>query len=135
MTDPVDPIPLKLQRLDLKLAVCKLDPKGTVPHWALEGDFFSVTRTCDELSVVCSELAVPDAVRAEKGWSVLRVVGSMEFNVVGVLASLTAPVAAAKIGVFAISTFDTDYLLVKTPDFERAVAALRSSGHVVNDSE
>ena len=126
---------LELLSLNFRLAVCKLGPNERIPHWALEGDFFSVTRTRDELSIVCSESAVPEGVRAERDWSALRVVGSMEFTVVGVLASLTAPVAAAKIGVFAISTFDTDYLLVKEKDLHQAVLALRSSGHVVYDPE
>jgi hypothetical protein len=92
---------------------------------------FSVTRTPDELSVVCDASAVPDDVRCERGWRCLRVAGAMPFTLVGVLASLTAPIAAAGVGVFALSTFDTDYLLVKESDFARAVEALRTAGHTV----
>ncbi|HMP57742.1 MAG TPA: ACT domain-containing protein, partial [Gemmatales bacterium] len=102
-----------------------------VPAWATAGDLFSVTRTADELSVVCRQEAVPEGVVCERGWRCLRVAGSMPFTLVGVLASLTTPVARAGVGVFAFSTFDTDYLLVKEADFTKAVVALRAAGHVV----
>ena len=123
---------LQLLLLDGRLAVCKLKPEGDVPSWTFRSSFFSITRTHDELSVVCTEEAVPADVRAEKGWRVMRVAGSMDFSVVGVLASLTAPLAMAKVGIFAISTFDTDYLLVKEQDMGRAIEALRAYGHFVS---
>jgi hypothetical protein len=111
--------------------VCKLPPGSAVPAWATAGDVFSVTRTGDELSVVCREEAVPAGTHAEVGWRGLRVAGAMPFTLVGVLAALTSPVAAAGVGVFAVSTFDTDYLFVKETDFPVAVAALRGAGHSV----
>jgi RimJ/RimL family protein N-acetyltransferase len=92
---------------------------------------FSVTRTGDELSVVCRQDLVPDGTHAEVGWRCLRVAGAMPFTLVGVLASLTGPVAAAGVGVFAVSTFDTDYLFVKQAEFRAAVIALRKAGHSV----
>jgi hypothetical protein len=92
---------------------------------------FSVTRTADELSVVCRQEAVPAGTYAEGGWRGVRVAGAMPFTQVGVLASLARPVAEAGIGVFAVSTFDTDYLLVKAERFPEAVAALRAAGHSV----
>src|SRR5207245_7669555 len=103
-----------------------------LPPWATAGDLFSVTRTDDELSVVCRHEAAPGGVFCERGWHCLRVAGSMPFTLVGVLASLTAPVARAGVGVFAISTFDTDYLLVKARDMPKAVAALSAAGHLVD---
>ena len=124
----------ELLKLDLRLAVCKLRPDEILPSWAVQGAFFSVTKTSDELSIVCDEDVVPEGIKAEKGWRALRVVGSMEFGVVGVLASLTVPVAEANIGVFAISTFDTDYLLLKETDFSDAIEAQRSHGHSVEES-
>jgi hypothetical protein len=113
-------------------AVCKLPAGSPLPAWATAGDFFSVTRTTDELSVVCREEAVPEGVVCERGWRCLRVAGAMPFTLVGVLASLTTPLASAGVSVFAISTFDTDYLLVPAGDLPRAVAALRAAGHLVD---
>ncbi len=92
---------------------------------------FSVTRTGNVLSVVCRQEMVPSGTQAEVGWRCLRVAGAMPFTLVGVLASLTGPVAAAGVGVFAVSTFDTDYLFVKEAEFQTAVAALRRAGHSV----
>jgi hypothetical protein len=114
-----------------RFAVCKLLPDSAVPAWATVGDVFSVTRTGEELSVVCRQEMVPSGTQAEVGWRCLRVAGAMPFTLVGVLASLTRPVAAAGVGVFAVSTFDTDYLFVKEAEFQTAVAALRGAGHSV----
>ena len=113
-------------------AVCKLPTGSPIPPWATTGDLFSVTRTADELSVVCRQEVVPEGVVCERGWRCLRVAGSMPFTLVGVLASLTTPVAKAGVGVFAFSTFDTDYLLVKADEIQKAVAALRAAGHLVD---
>jgi hypothetical protein len=113
-------------------AVCKLPTGSPLPPWATAGDLFSVTRTADELSVVCPQESVPEGVVCERGWRGLRVAGSMPFTLVGVLAALTTPVARAGVGVFAFSTFDTDYLLAKETDFPKAVAALRAAGHLVD---
>jgi nitrilase len=125
--------PLTLLEVAGRFAVCKLPPGPAVPTWATAGDVFSVTRTGDELSVVCRQEAVPAGTQAEVGWCCLRVAGAMPFSLVGVLASLTGPVAAAGVGVFAVSTFDTDYLLVKEAEFPAAVAALRGAGHSVGE--
>lgn len=122
---------LELLHVPGSFAVCKLPTGSPIPTWATTGDIFSVTRTADELSVVCRQDAVPEGVVCERGWRCLRVAGAMPFTLVGVLASLTTPVARAGVGVFAFSTFDTDYLLVKDADFPKAVAALRAAGHVV----
>jgi hypothetical protein len=127
--------PLKLLDVAGRFAVCKLPPDSAVPMWATAGDVFSVTRTGDELSVVCRQELVPAGAHAEAGWRCLRVAGAMPFTLVGVLASLTAPIARAGVGVFALSTFDTDYLLVKAERFSEAVAALRAAGHLVEQSD
>ena len=112
-------------------AVCKLATGSPIPTWATTGDLFSVTRTADELSVVCRQEVVPEGVTCERDWCCLRVAGTMPFTLVGVLASLTTPIARAGVGVFAFSTYDTDYLLVKTGEMHKAVAALRADGHEV----
>lgn len=110
-------------------AVCRLDKDAPVPAWASSGEFFSITRIAEELSVVCPQSVVPHVVRCERGWRCLRVAGTMEFSMVGVVASLVTPFAEAGISVFVISTLDTDYLLVKDNDLERAMNALRAAGH------
>jgi len=111
------------------IAVCKLDAGDAVPAWATTGQFFSITRTAEELSVVCPQNFVPDGVRCERGWRCLRVVGTMDFSMIGVVASLVTPLAEAGISVFVLSTFDTDYLLVKENDLAKATAALNAAGH------
>jgi GNAT superfamily N-acetyltransferase len=113
-------------------AVCKLDKDSALPTWVTSSEFFSITRTNDELSLVCPEAIVPDDAPCERGWRCLRVAGTMPFSVVGVLASVVTPLAEAGISVFAISTFDTDYLLVKEQDFEPTVAKLQAVGHLIS---
>lgn len=122
---------LRVEPLPGTFAVCRLAPDAAVPAWAAGGPFISVTRTADELSVVCPEPAVPEEVRAERGWRCLRVAGPLAFGLVGVLASLLEPLGRAGVSAFAVSTFDTDYLLVRADDLPRAVDALRAAGHVV----
>jgi hypothetical protein len=123
--------PLTLLGVAGRFAVCKLPPGSAVPAWATAGDVFSVTRTGDELSVVCRQELVPAGTQAEAGWRCLRVAGAMPLTLVGVLASLTGPVAASGVGVFAVSTFDTDYLFFKEAELQAAIAALRGAGHSV----
>jgi nitrilase len=124
-------LPLTLLEVVGRFAVCKLPPGSAIPAWATAGDVFSVTRTVEELTVVCRQEMVPSGTQAEVGWRCLRVAGAMPFTLVGVLASLTGPVASAGVGVFVVSTFDTDYLFVKDAGFQAAVAALRGAGHSV----
>ena len=122
---------LNLTVVDGIFAVCRLEPDTPIPVWSTADDFYSITHTADELSIVCRQDAVPEGITCERGWRCLRVAGAIPFSVVGVLASLTVPLAEAGIGVFAISTFDTDYLLVKAKDLERAVDVLRRRGHTI----
>lgn len=126
MTDP-----LRLELTPGELAVSRLAPDAPVPAWAA-GPFWSVTRTPAELSVVCPAEAVPAEVTAERGWRSFRVAGPLDFALVGILARLTAPLAAEGISIFALSTYDTDYLLVRAADVARAAAALRRAGCAVS---
>ena len=119
---------LRISILPERLAVCRLAPDAPEPSWA-QGAFTSVTRTRDELSVICDDAAVPEDVRAERGWRALKVEGPIPFEVTGVAAALVSPLAEARISVFLTATFDTDYLLLKEEVFERAVAILRGAGH------
>lgn len=109
-------------------AVCRLAPDAKRPTWAA-GDFVSVTATVEELSIICPAKLVPADVRAERDWRVLKVAGPFPFDTVGVLAALAAPLAAAKVSVLAVGTFDTDYLLVKADALDAALRALAGAGH------
>ena len=122
---------LSLAILSDSFAVCKLRADENVPSWALSGSFCSLTRTPDELSIVCPQELVPEEVEAVRGWKSLKVEGKLDFNSVGILSSLTSSLAHVGISIFAISTYDTDYLFLKESDLNRAVAALRKSGHDV----
>ena len=122
------PEPFVLSLLHGLWAVCRLHPESAVPAWAEGGVFFSATRTPEELSIVCEEAAVPQGAKAEKGWAALKLHGPIPFEATGVLSSLTAPLAGAGISLFALSTFDTDYLFVKADRFPEAAAALRKAG-------
>jgi hypothetical protein len=122
---------LRLHLLAGRFAVCRLEGDSALPDWALRAGFVSITRTDDELSIVCAEENVPADVRAERGWLCFKVAGLFAFSEVGVLASLTEPLARAGISLFAISTFDTDYLLVKADDLSHAAETLTSAGHQI----
>jgi len=118
---------LTLSLLPETLAVCRLAPDASIPAWALQAgphqSFVSVTRTSEELSIVCARELVPAGTRAERGFRALKVAGPLDFSLTGVLASLTLPLAEAGVSVFAVSTFDTDYLLVR----EAQLAAARKT--------
>ena len=124
------PVTVNLTLLPATFAVCRLPTDSPVPAWA-SGSFVSITRTADELSVVCEESQAPADAQAERRWRMLRVNGTLDFALIGILAALTAPLADAGISVFAISTFDTDYLLVKQNKLQQAIAALVAAGHQV----
>ena len=120
---------LDLTVLPDALAVCRLPGGAAAPHW-LDGEAFaSVTRMPEETSIVCRAEVVPRGVRVETGWCALRVAGPLDFALTGVLLSLLAPLAAAGISVFALSTFDTDVVLVREVALEEAIVALAGAGH------
>jgi hypothetical protein len=122
---------LRLMVLPEILAVCRLAADAEVPGWGATGGFSSITRTGEELSIVAEQAHVPAGVRAEGGWRALKVAGPIPFEAVGVLAGVAAPLARAGISLFALSTFDTDYVLVKGDRLEAARAALIGAGHEV----
>ena len=124
-------VALTLTLVPGRFAVCRFDPQEAMPDWVGQSDFFSVTRTAEELSVVCREDLVSDDLTSEVGWVCLKVEGPLDFSLTGVLASLAAPLAEAGISIFAVSTFDTDYLLIKERDRDEALAVLTRAGHTV----
>jgi hypothetical protein len=121
----------KLQLLPDTYAVCRLEKNAPAPDWGTRGLFSSITRTEEELSVVCPEVQVPRGVKREAGWRALKVEGPLDFSLTGILSSLTVPLAQKGISVFALSTYDTDYLFVKDKKLEKAIQALREEGYEV----
>lgn len=126
---PIAMMRLTLSVIDQPLAVCRLEADAALPQWIAGASFVSCTRTADELSVVAADDRVPDGVRCERGWRALKVEGPLDFSLTGVLASLATPLAEAAVSIFALSTFDTDYLLVKSADLDRALSVLANAGH------
>lgn len=124
-------MPLVLQLLPGEFAVARLAADAAVPTWAESPVFSAVTRTADELSILCPAAQVPPGVTHERGWALLKLQGPFAFTLTGILASVLTPLAAAQIGILATSTFDTDYLFVKQEHLAAAVRALDSAGHVV----
>jgi hypothetical protein len=118
--------------LDEPLALCRLAAGAPHPAWADVPPFSSVTRTPDELSVVCAASAVPSSVHASRGWRALRVAGPLELGLVGVTASLAVPLAEAGVSIVPIATHDTDWILVRDAQLDAACDALRRAGHVVS---
>jgi len=125
---------LSLSILPETLAICRLEKEDGIPGWALGGSFVSITRTSEELSIVCTQTQVPEGVRRDAGWRCLKVEGPLNLSATGVLASFLTPLAREGISVFALSTYDTDYLLVKQKDLEKAVMVLSQNGHQVKYS-
>jgi hypothetical protein len=125
--------PLKLKVLPDVYAVCRLDKDAPVPDWATHGPFSSITRTTGELSVICPDAGFPGAVKRESGWKVLMVEGPLDFSLTGVLASLTGPLAREGISVFALSTYDTDYFLVKKEKLQKVIQVLGAEGYDVEE--
>ena len=123
---------LTISVLPKLFTICKFPVDTPVPAWANGGAFVSVTRTDVELSIVAETDRVPaDLSSAILNWRVMKVHGPFDLSVVGVLASLVAPLAQKGISIFTVSTFDTDYLLVQSNDLKAAAAALRNAGHSI----
>lgn len=123
---------LKYSVLRERLAVCRAAADAQIPAWGLEGGFFCVMRTADELSIVCPENRIGQnraGVVVEGGWIALKLEGPFPFAMTGVLASFVQPLAEAGIPVFAISTFETDYVLIKEEHLKGALVALAAAGH------
>ena len=127
---------MKLKILDSTFSVMKFSPTETIPLWALNSDTFSITRTDEELSIVCpSESLSKNKVfkDIENDWNCIKVEGVLDFSLTGILSSLANTLAENKISIFAISTFNTDYLLIKSHSIEKAKVVLENEGHTFSD--
>jgi len=118
-----------LSVLEDTFSVCRLAPDAGIPRWVPTKGLVSITRTAEELSIVCQSEAVPDGVRSERGFRVLKIEGPFDFSLTGILLAVIGPLGDAGISIFAVSTYDTDYVLVKKNDLTTAVSVLQASGH------
>jgi uncharacterized protein len=126
-------IVLKMSIMEGSFGICRFDPGISIPEWVFGGSFISVTKTLDELSVVCPIEFIPDRVICEKNWRALKVEGPLDFSLTGILASISTILAQSGISIFAVSTYDTDYVLVREKDLNSAVDALsRGSCEIVH---
>jgi hypothetical protein len=131
----ISKIQLTIQVLEGTYAVSRLDSKARIPEWATSGNgFLTISRTFDELSIVSLQELVPENVRSQGDWRCLKIQGPLDFSMTGVLASISSPLAENKVPLFAVSTFDTDYFLLKSRDLERACEALVNVGHQIKRS-
>jgi uncharacterized protein len=134
-TSPPKLVPLEV--LNAHLAICRSDKDEPLPSWSKvpAGEFFSATRTRDELSIIIANARAPREARCERDWRLVMVKGPLPFNLVGIIAGLSGTLADAGVSIFALSTYDTDYIMVKQIDLDRALAALRRAGYPVSQPE
>ncbi|MGK0618973.1 ACT domain-containing protein [Meiothermus cerbereus] len=123
---------LDLHLLEGPYAVCQLEATAQVPAWAEGQGFLSISRASDELTIVCPQQRVPPQVKAERDWRCFRLVGPFEFALTGILAAVLNPLAQAGVGVFAVSTYNTDYVLIKSASLNQGIMALSQAGHRVH---
>ena len=116
------------------LAICRLDASASVPAWAEQGTFVSVTRTREELTVICPEDRIAPAVEASRDWRAFKLQGPFYLNLVGLLVSVAAPLAQAGVSILPIGTYDTDYVLVRQTQLEAAIRGLRFIGIEVQEA-
>ena len=122
---------LTMKLLKEKYGICRLDKAELIPQWTTVSDFFSVTKTSDELSIVCNENNIPSGIKCEKNWRVLKIEGPLDFSLIGIIASISSILEQKSISIFAVSTYDTDYILVKDKDIDNAIDALINENYEV----
>jgi uncharacterized protein len=122
---------LTLTVLPGRYAISRLDSTADVPHWSVKGDFSSISRTPDELTVVCLEANVPSGIESEPGWRIFKCEGPLDLELPGIMASLAEPLAEANVPIFPIATHHTDYILIKEIHLDSAIRALSGYGHAV----
>jgi len=124
---------LTLDLLEENFVICRLPPLSSLPSWAFTGPFISITKTNDELSIITiDDNRLPKDIQCERNWRCLKLKGPFPFDMTGVLSSVLNPLAKADVGILAISTFDTDYVLIKDKNLQIAIDVLKQNGHIVN---
>ncbi|GMQ64866.1 ACT domain-containing protein [Vallitalea maricola] len=122
---------LTMKLLKEKYGVCRLDKTDEIPNWAKKSDFFSITKTLDELSIVCSQNSIPKNIKCEKDWRMLKIEGTLDFSLIGILATISTVLAQKEISIFALSTYDTDYILIKDNNIDNAIEALINENYKI----
>jgi hypothetical protein len=122
---------LTMKLLKEEYGVCRLDKTELIPEWSKNSEFYSITRTQEELSIVCSLACIPEDIKCEKAWRILKIQGPLDFSLIGILASISTVLADNKISIFAISTYDTDYILIKNKELNNAIEALIKEGYEI----
>jgi len=123
---------MKLKLMNQKLTILKLNRNAGIPDWLSDSNFFSITRTADEMSIVCDMSCIPSHLGSIGTWVAIKVVGPLDFTTVGILSNLSEILAKEKISIFVISTYDTDYILVQKKDQQKAIEALRKHNEFIN---
>lgn len=122
---------IKLRELLGTYAICRLDCREAIPPWADGDGFVSISRTAEELSIVCLAQRVPATLQASRNWRCFQFAGPFSFDEAGIALSVIRPISESGVGIFLVSTFDTDYLLVQEAQLERAKEVLLSAGHLL----
>lgn len=122
---------IKLEQAEGEYAICRLAPTAAIPAWADGTGFVTISRSAHELSIVCLAERVPENTHKEGGWTCLRFVGPFAFGATGIVLSVVRPLSEGGLGVFVVSTFDGDHLLLKAGDIPKAVALLGQAGHAL----
>lgn len=120
---------LTLKLLDETYGVCSLEKDSEISPWIVEGNFLSITKTDEELSIVCEEKNISEGIKYEGGWKILKIEGKLDFALVGILAKISNIMAENNISIFAISTYDTDYILIKLNNINKAVELLKKENY------
>ena len=120
-----------LSTIQDRFAICQLAPHSSIPEWAYSSGFFSITRTDEEISIICPEVNVPENIISNYGWRVFKIEGQFNFDEIGVLNSITTPLAKAQISLLTISTYNTDYILIQESYYDQARLILKSAGHQI----
>jgi len=124
---------LSLKLLPERMAVCRFGPEAPLPDWIDGPGFYSVTRTAAELTIVCSEALTGSDTLCECGWRCFKILETLDFSEIGIIFSLTRPLAENGISIFVLSTFDTDYFMIKESDLAGAIDALTGAGHRIKE--
>ncbi|WP_395589280.1 ACT domain-containing protein [Pseudomonas sp. TR47] len=126
---------VKLNVLAGTYSVCRLGPEELIPTWADGEGFVTISRSQDELSIVCLQSRIPEAIMCDRDWACLKFVGPFAFDETGIVLSVIKPLSESNIGVFVVSTFDGDHMLLKQSDLDKALPLLTAAGHVTTQQE
>ncbi len=120
-----------LKLIDGTFGVCRLNPADEIPHWAKNDKFYSISKTGEELSIVCAQEDISEGVTSELGWKILKIEGVLDFSLIGIIAKISSILADSGISIFVVSTFNTDYILIKEENISKAISVLREVKYTV----